>query len=68
MGTPPYYFGRREQIDYHPKPNCGLFKQFDVKCLCGAHNIKIVAESDDEGLKIYLFCLACRKREEMNLR
>ncbi len=68
MGTPPYYFGRREQNDFHRKPNCSLFKQFEVQCLCGAHHIKIVAEADDEGLKVYLFCLACRKREELNLR
>ena len=68
MGTPPYYFGRREQEDFHRKAVCSLFKQFDVQCLCGAHNIKIVAESDDEGLKLYLFCLACRKREELNVR
>jgi hypothetical protein len=68
MATPPYYFGRREQEGFHRKPTCSLFKQFDVKCLCGGHNIKIVAESDEEGLKIYLFCLGCRKREEMKLR
>ena len=68
MATPPYYFGRREQEDFHRKPSCSLFKQFDVSCLCGAHNIKIVAEADDEGLKVYLFCLACRKREELKLR
>jgi hypothetical protein len=24
-----------------------------------------VAESDDEGLKGYLFCLGCKKREEL---
>jgi hypothetical protein len=68
MGTPPYYFGRREQEDFHRKAVCSLFKQFDVQCMCGAHNIKIVAEADDEGLKVYLFCLACRKREELKLR
>lgn len=67
MGTPPFYFGRREQNDYHRKPVGALFKQFDVNYLCGSHNIKIVAESDDEVLKVYLFCLACRKREELNL-
>ena len=44
-----------------------MFKQFDVQCLCGAHNVKIVAEADDDGLKVYLFCLACRKREELKL-
>lgn len=68
MRTPSYFFGRREQNDFHRKPNCHMFQQFDVQCLCGAHNIRIVAESDDEGLKVYLFCLACRKREELNLR
>jgi len=68
MATPPYHFGRREQEDFHRRPVCALFKQFDVLCMCGSHKIKVVVESDDEGLKIYLFCLACRKREEMNVR
>ena len=61
---PPMAFQRRE--DWQPKkPACSLFRQFDVNCLCGSHNIKIVAESDDEGLKLYLFCLGCRQREEL---
>ena len=30
--------------------------------------LRVVAEADDEGLKVYLFCLACRKREELKLR
>lgn len=67
MGTPPYYFGRREQADFHRKPNCSLFQQFDVQCLCGTHNIKIVVEADEEGLKVYLFCPTCRRREELRL-
>jgi hypothetical protein len=68
MATHPYYFERREENDFHRKPACALFKQFDVQSLYESHKIKIVAESDDEGLKVYLFCLACRKREEMNVR
>jgi hypothetical protein len=66
MGTPPYYFGRRE--DFCRTPACSLFKQFEVACLCGSHHIKVVAEADDEGLKIYLFCAQCRKREELPVR
>ena len=66
MGTPPYYFGRREQNDFHRKPACGLFQQFDVLCVsCDSHHIKLVAEADDDGLKVYLFCLGCKKREEL---
>ena len=66
MGTPPYYFGRREQNDFHRKPACGLFQQFDVLCVsCDSHNIRLLAEADDEGLKVYLFCLGCKQREEL---
>jgi hypothetical protein len=68
MGTPPYYFGRREDNDFHRKPVGKLAKQFEVMCMCGSHNIKIVAESDEEGLKLYFFCVGCRGREEISIR
>ena len=67
METPSYYSGRREQADFHRKPACSLFQHFDVQCQRGAHNIKIVAEADEESLKVNLFCPTCRRREELRL-
>lgn len=62
MGTPPYYFGRRPEP---PKPPV-VIPQFEIRCQCGSRQVKAIAEAtDDEGMKVYLFCVACREREEL---
>ena len=45
-----------------PAPRDFLWQYVSSTPLAG-----VVAEADDEGLKVYVFCPACRKREEMTL-
>ncbi len=47
------------------------FQKFNVSCLkCGSFRLRVIGEFDSEAgtVKVFLFCPACREREELPLR
>jgi len=69
MGTPQFYFGRREE-----KPKIipkSLLKHFNISCSkCGALNVQARLErgEDSDNVKVYLWCPACNVGEELPVR
>jgi hypothetical protein len=64
-------FMRRE--DYQPPktPADSPFRRFAVACLkCGSYKLRVIGEFDSEAgdLKVFLFCPACREREQPPVR
>jgi len=62
------FFMRRE--DYQPPktPADSPFRRFTVACLkCGSVKLRVVGEFDSDAgeTKVFLFCPACREREQM---
>ncbi len=62
------YFMRRE--DYQPPQTHpdSPFRRFTVACLkCGSFKLRVIGEFDSEAgeLNVFLFCPACREREQL---
>ena len=64
----PGFFMRRE--DYQPPqtPVDSPCRRFTVACLkCGSFKLRVIGEFDSEAgeTKAFLFCPACRQREQL---
>jgi hypothetical protein len=67
MGTPPFYFGRRET---QSKRSESPFKMFVVQCAkCKCEQLRAVSDADETTgeLVIYLVC-PCGQREKIPVR
>ena len=62
-----YFFGKRPEPLKTPDGSLG--RKFEIRCLCGTVDVKIVADFDDEaGTRLFLLCKRCGAREEINSR
>ena len=62
------YFMRREEYQPPQTHKDSPFRKFIVACLkCGSFRLLVIPEFCDESgeTKVYLFCPACRQREQL---